>query len=83
MLCLHLEKDDLKELIVTFQGELYVLATDQGFLHEAGVVWETLSNIEGDSHFVDAGFRVFQQSASKPSVQTTSFTNTSEQIDQE
>lgn len=69
--------------LLKHNGELYVLATDQGFLHEAGVVWETLSNIEGDSHFVDAGFRVFQQSASKPSVQTTSFTNTTEQIDQD
>lgn len=33
------------------------MVTDQGFLKETRVVWETLNNIEGDSHFVDADFR--------------------------
>jgi hypothetical protein len=30
--------------------------TDQGFLKEPRVVWETLSNIDGDCHFVDEKF---------------------------
>ena len=30
--------------------------TDQGFLNEASVVWETLENIEGDGEFVDSDF---------------------------
>nr|XP_054757685.1 ubiquitin carboxyl-terminal hydrolase MINDY-1-like [Lytechinus pictus] len=38
-------------------NELYVLVTDQGFLTESNVVWETLSNVEGDSYFVDGTFR--------------------------
>ncbi|XP_071486356.1 ubiquitin carboxyl-terminal hydrolase MINDY-2-like [Diadema antillarum] len=38
-------------------NELYVLVTDQGFLTESNVVWETLSNVEGDSYFVDGNFR--------------------------
>jgi hypothetical protein len=38
-------------------GSLYTLVTDQGFLREPHVVWETLSGIEGDSVFVDENFR--------------------------
>jgi hypothetical protein len=30
--------------------------TDQGFLKESSVVWETLSSIDGDGHFVDNNF---------------------------
>ncbi len=30
--------------------------TDQGFLHEPNVVWETLNNVDGDTHFVNATF---------------------------
>lgn len=30
--------------------------TDQGFLKESRVVWQTLSTIDGDDHFVDAEF---------------------------
>ncbi|XP_035670855.1 ubiquitin carboxyl-terminal hydrolase MINDY-1-like isoform X2 [Branchiostoma floridae] len=39
------------------KSELFLLVTDQGFLGEPNVVWETLSNVEGDSTFVDADFR--------------------------
>jgi len=42
------------------QSELFVLATDQGFLSEPNVVWETLSNVEGDGHFVDAAFHTYR-----------------------
>ncbi|CAG0889029.1 unnamed protein product [Darwinula stevensoni] len=38
------------------RGELFQLVTDQGFLGEGKIVWETLSNIEGDGVFVDGGF---------------------------
>ena len=30
--------------------------TDQGFLKENSVVWETLNSIDGDGHFVDSEF---------------------------
>jgi len=36
--------------------ELFLLVTDQGFLKEPRVVWETLSSIDGDGHFVDDKF---------------------------
>lgn len=42
--------------IFKHKGELFVLVSDQGFLKETEVVWETLSNIDGDGHFVDDKF---------------------------
>lgn len=41
------------------QNELFLLVTDQGFLTESSVIWETLCNVEGDGHFVDADFRTY------------------------
>uniref|UniRef100_A0A0N5AT07 Ubiquitin carboxyl-terminal hydrolase n=1 Tax=Syphacia muris TaxID=451379 RepID=A0A0N5AT07_9BILA len=38
------------------QVDLYVLVTDQGYLDEPYVVWETLNCIDGNSSFVDAQF---------------------------
>lgn len=38
-------------------GELFLLVTDQGFLAQKDVVWETLANIEGDSRFVNSSFQ--------------------------
>jgi len=39
---------------------LYLLVTDQGFLDQADVVWETLDNIQGDTVFVDQHFNLVQ-----------------------
>ena len=39
-------------------NQLYQLATDQGFLSEPDVVWETLNSIEGNTHFVDSKFEI-------------------------
>ncbi|PIK39179.1 hypothetical protein BSL78_23978 [Apostichopus japonicus] len=36
---------------------LYILVTDQGFLTASNVVWESLSNVEGDSLFYDGAFQ--------------------------
>jgi len=38
-------------------GELFILVTDQGYLNQGDVVWETLANIEGDCHFVNHLFQ--------------------------
>ncbi|NWX19799.1 MINY1 hydrolase, partial [Aegotheles bennettii] len=35
------------------KGHLYLLVTDQGFLQEEGVVWESLHSVDGDSSFCD------------------------------
>lgn len=42
--------------LIKNNGCLFQLVTDQGFLSEPSVVWETLSNIEGDGRFVDQEF---------------------------
>lgn len=42
--------------ISSSKGLLYQLVTDQGFLNESNVVWETLNNIENDGEFVDSNF---------------------------
>ena len=39
---------------------LYLLVTDQGFLNQPNVVWETLDNIQGDTGFVDSDFNVVE-----------------------
>ena len=36
-----------------------MLVTDQGFVSEPKVMWETLANVEGDSHFVDQDFKTY------------------------
>jgi len=42
--------------IYKHKDEVFILVTDQGFLKESSVVWETLGSIDGDSHFVDCDF---------------------------
>ena len=42
---------------------LYLLVTDQGFLNQPHVVWETLDNIQGDTGFVDQDFNVVESQA--------------------
>ena len=37
-------------------GVLYLLVTDQGFLHQGDVVWESLDSVQGDTVFVDQHF---------------------------
>lgn len=40
------------------ESHLYLLVTDQGFLQEEQVVWESLHNVDGDSCFCDSDFRL-------------------------
>ncbi|XP_061299754.1 ubiquitin carboxyl-terminal hydrolase MINDY-1 isoform X2 [Pezoporus flaviventris] len=40
------------------KGHLYLLVTDQGFLQEEKVVWESLHNVDGDSCFCDTDFHL-------------------------
>ncbi|XP_042297075.1 ubiquitin carboxyl-terminal hydrolase MINDY-1 [Sceloporus undulatus] len=40
------------------QSHLYLLVTDQGFLHEEQVAWESLHNVDGDGCFCDAQFHL-------------------------
>lgn len=40
------------------KNHLYLLVTDQGFLQEEQVVWESLHNVDGDSCFCDSDFHL-------------------------
>ncbi|NXC30937.1 MINY1 hydrolase, partial [Campylorhamphus procurvoides] len=44
--------------ITKHKGHLYLLVTDQGFLREEGVVWESLHTVDGDSCFCDTEFHL-------------------------
>ncbi|XP_051948273.1 ubiquitin carboxyl-terminal hydrolase MINDY-1-like [Xyrauchen texanus] len=60
--------------MIKHKGHLYILVTDQGFLQEESVVWESLHNVEGDGNFCDSDFRLCHPSqkssaASQPTAQ--------------
>ncbi|KAE8588584.1 hypothetical protein XENTR_v10022621 [Xenopus tropicalis] len=46
--------------LIKHKGHLYLLVTDQGFLNEEKVIWESLHNVEGDSCFCDSDFHLTQ-----------------------
>uniref|UniRef100_F7EC96 Ubiquitin carboxyl-terminal hydrolase n=1 Tax=Macaca mulatta TaxID=9544 RepID=F7EC96_MACMU len=64
--------------LVDPQGQLYLLVTDQGFLTEEKVVWESLHNVDGDGNFCDSEFRL-----RPPSDPETVYKGQQDQIDQD
>ncbi|XP_043838756.1 ubiquitin carboxyl-terminal hydrolase MINDY-2 isoform X2 [Dromiciops gliroides] len=61
-----------------YKGQLYLLVTDQGFLTEEKVVWESLHNVDGDGNFCDSEFRL-----RPPSDPETVYRGQQDQIDQD
>lgn len=43
-----------------FNGELYLLATDQGYINQPDLVWEKLNEVNGDSVFMTGNFKEFK-----------------------
>ncbi|KAL6181928.1 hypothetical protein ACLB2K_048576 [Fragaria x ananassa] len=43
-----------------FNGELYLLATDQGYLNQHDLVWEKLNEVNGDTLFMTGNFKEFK-----------------------
>ena len=76
--------DILHFFILDFRQEIFLLVTDQGFLKENSVVWETLNSIDGDGQFVDTEFITAPPKAS-PKVTSTQDANLSpeQQLEQE
>ncbi|XP_015666531.1 ubiquitin carboxyl-terminal hydrolase MINDY-2 [Protobothrops mucrosquamatus] len=60
------------------KGQLYLLVTDQGFLTEDKVVWESLHNVDGDGNFCDSEFHL-----RPPSDPETVYHGQQDQIDQD
>ncbi|XP_051901794.1 ubiquitin carboxyl-terminal hydrolase MINDY-1 [Pristis pectinata] len=54
-LCVFFRNNHFSTMI-KHKGHLYLLVTDQGFLSEQKLVWESLHNVEGDGNFCDAEF---------------------------
>ncbi|XP_017310416.1 ubiquitin carboxyl-terminal hydrolase MINDY-1 [Ictalurus punctatus] len=70
-LCVFFRNNHFSTMI-KHKGHLYLLVTDQGFLQEDTVVWESLHNVEGDGNFCDSEFRLShpsQKIASRPTAQ--------------
>ncbi|KAE9003916.1 hypothetical protein PF011_g12683 [Phytophthora fragariae] len=53
-----------------FEGALYLLVTDAGYLDEPSVVWELLNEIDGDTEYLDAQFRPVTSSEQQESILT-------------
>ncbi|KAM5162084.1 ubiquitin carboxyl-terminal hydrolase MINDY-1 isoform 1-T2 [Callospermophilus lateralis] len=51
------------------KSHLYLLVTDQGFLQEEQVVWESLHNVDGDSCFCDSDFHLSHSLGKGPEAQ--------------
>ncbi|XP_005998790.1 ubiquitin carboxyl-terminal hydrolase MINDY-2 isoform X2 [Latimeria chalumnae] len=60
------------------KGQLYLLVTDQGFLTEEKVVWESLHSVDGDGNFCDSEFHL-----RPPSDPDTVYRGQQDQIDQD
>lgn len=43
-----------------FDGELYLLATDQGYMNQPDLVWEKLNEVNGDTLFMTSNFKEFK-----------------------
>ncbi|XP_073047772.1 uncharacterized protein [Primulina eburnea] len=43
-----------------YEGELYILATDQGYINQPDLVWEKLNEVNGDTVFMTGNFNVFK-----------------------
>ncbi|TYZ68155.1 hypothetical protein PybrP1_005106 [[Pythium] brassicae (nom. inval.)] len=55
-LCVFFRNNHFSTLF-KYDGSLYLLVTDAGYLDEPTVVWERLNEIDGDSEYFDASFR--------------------------
>ncbi|KAJ9555261.1 hypothetical protein OSB04_009875 [Centaurea solstitialis] len=42
-----------------FEGELYLLATDQGYINQPDLVWEKLNEVNGNTVFMTSNFKEF------------------------
>ncbi|XP_008582676.1 PREDICTED: protein FAM63A isoform X1 [Galeopterus variegatus] len=54
------------------KNHLYLLVTDQGFLQEEQVVWESLHNVDGDSCFCDSDFHLSHSLGKGPGAESGS-----------
>ncbi|POM78324.1 Hypothetical protein PHPALM_4153 [Phytophthora palmivora] len=68
-LCVFFRNNHFSTLF-KFEGALYLLVTDAGYLDEPTVVWELLNEIDGDTEYLDAQFRRVTSSEQQESILT-------------
>ncbi|KAJ0906877.1 putative MINDY deubiquitinase [Helianthus annuus] len=59
-------QDGLKERELCFEGELYLLATDQGYINQPDLVWEKLNEVNGDTVYMTGSFKEFNAENPEP-----------------
>lgn len=52
-------------------GSLYILVTDQGYLNEPAVVWESLRSLSNDNRFYTGEFELYDESRHRRKATTT------------
>ncbi|KAL2532902.1 Protein of unknown function (DUF544) [Abeliophyllum distichum] len=43
-----------------YEGELYILSTDQGYINQPDLVWEKLNEVNGDTVYMTGNFKEFK-----------------------
>ncbi|KAF4036849.1 MINDY deubiquitinase [Phytophthora infestans] len=68
-LCVFFRNNHFSTLF-KFEGALYLLVTDAGYLDEPTVVWELLNEIDGDTTYLDSQFRPVTSSEQQQNILT-------------
>ncbi|ETM34982.1 hypothetical protein L914_18046 [Phytophthora nicotianae] len=68
-LCVFFRNNHFSTLF-KFEGALYLLVTDAGYLDEPTVVWELLNEIDGDTTYLDSQFRPVTSSEQQENILT-------------
>ncbi|KAL2524681.1 MINDY DUB domain-containing protein [Abeliophyllum distichum] len=50
----------LSNITLVYEGELYILSTDQGYINQPDLVWEKLNEVNGDTVFMTGNFKEFK-----------------------
>ncbi|KAM7258897.1 hypothetical protein ACFE04_014638 [Oxalis oulophora] len=58
-----------------YESELYILATDQGYINQPDLVWEKLNEVNGDTVFMTSNFKEFKVEESQPNETSWSESN--------
>ncbi|XP_071698858.1 uncharacterized protein [Rutidosis leptorrhynchoides] len=66
-----------------FEGELYLLATDQGYINQPDLVWEKLNEVNGDTLYMTGSFKEFNPEnppETRPWDEQNALTNTADYL---
>ncbi|KAL3499432.1 hypothetical protein ACH5RR_038525 [Cinchona calisaya] len=58
-LCVFFRNNHFNTLF-KFEGELYILVTDQGYINQPDLVWEKLNEVNGNTVYMNGNFKEFK-----------------------